>query len=239
MLDEGVPDDSIRVTGNTVIDALLDVAARVPAQSTAGARRRILMTAHRRENFGKPLEEVFEGIRELVEARPDIEIVYPVHPNPNVSVPARRILGGLPQVVLSEPLGYRALVAAMKRCDLVLTDSGGLQEEAPALGKPVLVLRAATERPEAIEAGVAKAIGTDRNLIFDEVTRLLDDDDAYAAMAVGCSPYGDGHAAERIVTAVSEHMNMDRKPPRVAHSNRHKARSERGTANAESTPSQL
>jgi UDP-N-acetylglucosamine 2-epimerase (non-hydrolysing) len=202
LLREGVGESSVHVTGNTVIDALLDVAARIPDRPRDGARRRILMTAHRRENFGQPIENVFRAIRDLAQARPGVEILYPVHPNPNVSNPARRLLGGLPQVTLSEPLGYRALVTAMKHCDVVLTDSGGIQEEAPALGKPVLVLRHATERPEAVDAGVAKPIGTDRRRIVNEVLRLLEDDRAYEAMARGVSPYGDGRAAERIVGAI-------------------------------------
>jgi len=202
LLREGVTKGAIHVTGNTVIDALLDVAARIEAPPARGARRRILMTAHRRENFGAPLENVFRGVRDLVLARPELEIVYPVHPNPNVADPARRLLGDLAQVTLSSPLGYRALVAAMKECDLVLTDSGGIQEEAPALGKPVLVLREATERPEAVQAGVAKPIGTDRHRLVREVTRLLDSDRAYFAMARGVSPYGDGRAADRIADAI-------------------------------------
>ena len=203
LLDERIPDGAIHVTGNTVIDALLETAARIHAPKSHGPRRRILMTAHRRENFGAPMEEVFAAIRDLAAARPDLEITYPVHPNPNVRGLARRILGTVPQVTLTEPLGYRALVAALKRADIVLTDSGGLQEEAPALGKPVLVLREATERPEAVEAGVAKTVGTRRHVIVAEARRLLEDDKAYAAMAVGCSPYGDGRAAERIAAVVA------------------------------------
>jgi UDP-N-acetylglucosamine 2-epimerase (non-hydrolysing) len=202
LLREGASRETIHVTGNTVIDALLDVASRIEDGPRRNARTRILMTAHRRENFGQPMEQLFHGIRDLVGARPELEIVYPVHPNPNVAEPARRLLGDLPQVKLSSPLGYRALVAAMKACDLVLTDSGGIQEEAPALGKPVLVLREATERPEAVHAGVAKPIGTDRHRLVREVTRLLDSDRAYAAMARGVSPYGDGRAADRIVAAI-------------------------------------
>jgi UDP-N-acetylglucosamine 2-epimerase (non-hydrolysing) len=203
LLREGIASRSIHVTGNTVIDALLDVAARVETRPRRNARRRILLTAHRRENFGRPMEEIFEAVRDLVRALPDLEIVYPVHPNPNVRDPARRLLGDLDQVKLSSPLGYRALVAAMKECDLVLTDSGGIQEEAPALGKPVLVLREVTERPEAVEAGVARPIGTDRRRIVREAMRLLEDDRAYAEMARGVSPYGDGHAAERIVAVIT------------------------------------
>lgn len=202
LLKEGIEPEKVFVTGNTVIDALLSVAAQGPAPGVNGRRRRILMTAHRRENFGAPMEEIFLGIRDLVAQRPDIRIEYPVHPNPLVGEPARRLLGGLPQVELSPPLNYRALVQAMTRCDVVLTDSGGLQEEAPALGKPVLVMRTSTERPEAVEAGVAKLIGTDRAVLVRELTRLLDDDLVYKAMAVGASPYGDGKAGPRIAAAV-------------------------------------
>jgi UDP-N-acetylglucosamine 2-epimerase (non-hydrolysing) len=207
LLQEGIPDNAIHVTGNTVIDALLSVADDIPNEIRNGRRRRILMTAHRRENFGRPLREIFGALRVLVGSRPDLEILYPVHPNPNVSGAAYDMLGSVKQIKLSPPLNYRELVAAMKWCDLVLTDSGGLQEEAPALGKPVLILRDTTERPEAVAAGVAKPVGASRSRIVSEVTALLEDDRAYAAMATCCSPYGDGHAAERIATIVQAHLS--------------------------------
>ena len=225
LLREGIADTRIYVTGNTVIDALLETAAKVEAQPRRNARRKILLTAHRRENFGRPIEEIFGAVRDLARMFPDLDIVYPVHPNPNVSEPARRVLGSLPQVRLTKPLGYRALVAEMKACDLVLTDSGGIQEEAPALGKPVLVLRNATERPEAVEAGVARPIGTTGRRIVSEVQRLLNDDRAYSEMARGVSPYGDGHAAERIVAAIIAHPELSRlRPGRIQSRARKQAR---------------
>jgi UDP-N-acetylglucosamine 2-epimerase (non-hydrolysing) len=206
LLSEGVAEASIFVTGNTVIDALLQIAAGLPDVEKTSRRRKILLTAHRRENFGAPMEQVFEAIVALTDLRPDLEIIYPVHPNPNVREPAERLLGTRSQVRLSGPLGYRDLVAAMKSCDIVLTDSGGIQEEAPALGKPVLVLREETERPEAVHAGVAHLVGTDRDRVVEHVLRLLDDDEAYRAMAIGSSPYGDGAAAPRISRAVVDYL---------------------------------
>ena len=192
---------SIHVTGNTVIDALFHVAsgqAPLPVAIPAG-KRLVLVTAHRRENFGEPFEQVCQGVLALAERHPDIHVLYPVHPNPNVTGPASRILGGHPQISLCEPLDYRGFVAAMQQACLILTDSGGVQEEAPALGKPVLVMRRETERPEAVAAGVVRLVGPCRDTIVRESTRLLEDPSAYAAMAKGASPYGDGHAAERIV----------------------------------------
>jgi UDP-N-acetylglucosamine 2-epimerase (non-hydrolysing) len=209
LLHEGVPPERVIVTGNPVIDALQDVAAR-PYDVTRGPlagvpweRRVILVTAHRRENFGRPLENIFTALRTLAETYPkDIHLVYPVHLNPNVRGPAHRLLGNLPNVSLIEPLDYLPMVHLMKRAYLVVTDSGGLQEEAPALGTPVLVLREVTERPEAIEAGTARLVGTDPARILSETRRLLDDPAAHQAMAHAANPYGDGHAAERIVEAL-------------------------------------
>jgi len=209
LLHEGVPPERVIVTGNPVIDALQDVAAR-PYDVTRGPlaaipweRRVILVTAHRRENFGRPLENIFTALRTLAETYPkDIHLVYPVHLNPNVRGPAHRLLGNLPNVSLIEPLDYLPMVHLMKRAYLVVTDSGGLQEEAPALGTPVLVLREVTERPEAIEAGTARLVGTDPATILSETRRLLDDPAARQAMAHAANPYGDGHAAERIVKAL-------------------------------------
>ena len=203
LLREGVPAKSVHVTGNTVIDALLWAADRVdtaPFQPKPG-KRLVLVTAHRRENFGAPFEAVCTALRELAD-RGDLQLLYPVHPNPNVRDVAHRLLGGHPAIQLVAPLDYPAMVAAMRACTLILTDSGGVQEEAPSLGKPVLVLRTTTERPEGVAAGAAMLVGTDRARIVAEASRLLDDPQAYAAMAAVKNPYGDGRAAHRIVAAI-------------------------------------
>ena len=212
LLREGVRPETVHVTGNTVIDALLDVARRVPASAARPPtdQRLVLMTMHRRETFGERAEQVLAAVRRLCAMFPDLRILYPVHPNPHVRGLARSMLGDLRQASLVEPLSYPDLVAAMMRCTLVLTDSGGLQEEAPALGKPVLVLRSVTERPEAVELGVAKLVGTEPDRIVTEAARLLSDPLAYAAMAQGSSPYGDGHAAERIASLVHDVVQPDR-----------------------------
>lgn len=201
LLREGIDPATVHVTGNTVIDALLSVAPRARGidLSFADGRRLMLMTAHRRENFGAPMEEVFVAVRELADRFADLAVLYPVHPNPNVKEPAERILGGHPRIRLVAPLDYEPFVAAMSASYLVLTDSGGVQEEAPALGKPVLVLRNETERPEAVDAGVVRLVGPVRARIVGAVAELLTDADAYRAMARGVSPYGDGRAAGRIV----------------------------------------
>jgi UDP-N-acetylglucosamine 2-epimerase (non-hydrolysing) len=206
LLAEGIPTEKIFVTGNTVIDALLtivDPAYRFtePPLSTIDFNRRrvLLLTSHRRENFGAPMEETFTACRELVGANPDTELVYPVHPNPNVRASAQRILAGIPRIHLIEPMEYRPFVQLMARSTLILTDSGGVQEEAPTLGKPVLVLRTTTERPEAVEAGTARLVGTDRTVIIREAQRLLSDPAAYQDMATKTNPYGDGKSAPRIV----------------------------------------
>ena len=206
LLREGVADDWIRVTGNTVIDALLSVADRDPQIGIPldPEKRLILVTAHRRENFGEPFREICRAIADLVRDNPDIQVLYPVHPNPNIQSVARKLLGGQERILLCDPLDYLPFVGAMKRAYLILSDSGGVQEEAPALGKPVLVLRRETERPEAVEAGVVKLVGPDYPPIRTEAQRLLDDPAAYSAMARGVSPYGDGHAAERIVALLAE-----------------------------------
>lgn len=208
LLREGVRDDEILQTGNTVIDALLDVVQRCDHMTpkVGEGKRLVLVTSHRRENFGAPFEDICRAIRHLVETNDDIEVLYPVHPNPNVRDTAHRMLGGLPRVTLTEPLDYLPFVAAMKRAYLILSDSGGVQEEAPALGKPVLVLRRETERPEAVDAGVVKLVGPDFDRIVTEAQRLLDDEQAYREMARGVSPYGDGHASERIVGVLRGHF---------------------------------
>src|SRR5712692_6207520 len=202
---EGVAEDAILVTGNTVIDALHHMVARAPSLpfKIASDRRMVLVTAHRRENFGAPFEQILAALARLVEAHPDIEIVYPVHPNPNVREPAHRILGALDRVRLTPPLDYAGFVAAMMQSYFIISDSGGVQEEAPALAKPVLVLREVTERPEAVAAGVVRVVGVDPETILREAGRLLTDPAAYAAMAKGISPYGDGKASERIAASLA------------------------------------
>lgn len=208
LLKDGVKETSIHVTGNTVIDALLmtaskDVDIGIPIDPN---KRLILITAHRRENFGAPFVAVCSALRRLAEANPDVEFLYPVHPNPNVKDTAHKVLSGLPNFRLCEPLDYAPFVAAMKRAYFIISDSGGVQEEAPALGKPVLVLRAETERPEAVTEGVVRLVGTDEELIVQEAQKLLDDEDAYREMARGVSPYGDGKAAERIVSILEKDL---------------------------------
>lgn len=208
LLKEGIPADEIIVTGNTVIDALLMTAAKdlelcIPLDP---AKRLVLITSHRRENFGEPLRNICRALRTLAENNPSVEFLYPVHPNPNVKDVAHEFLTGLPNFTLCEPLDYAPFIAAMKRAYIILTDSGGVQEEAPALGKPVLVLRDETERPEAVAEGVVKLVGPHEQRIVEETQRLLDDELAYRAMARGVSPYGDGQAAERIVRKLREHF---------------------------------
>lgn len=202
VLGQGVPREGVLVTGNTVIDALHFTTAKLAREPSAGARHDVLLTAHRRENFGAPLARVFAAVRRLVDEQPELTVLYPVHPNPNVQGPARATLGGHPRITLTEPLSYPELVRAMRDARFVLTDSGGIQEEAPALGKPVLVLRSATERPEAVELGVAELVGTDTDAIVSACRRLLSDSAYYARMARGVSPYGDGRAAGRIEEAL-------------------------------------
>ncbi len=208
LLREGLPAASVIVTGNTVIDALLDVAAR-PYDWQTGAlaqvprdKRLILVTAHRRENFGPPFERICAALLEIAARFPDVQLVYPVHLNPNVQRAAHAHLRGVPNITLLPPLDYLPLVQLLKQSYLVLTDSGGLQEEAPGLGKPVLVLREVTERPEGVTAGTVKVIGTGRERIVQETARLLTDPAAYARMAQAVNPYGDGQASTRIVESL-------------------------------------
>ncbi len=209
LLAEGLASSSIFVTGNTGIDALLMTVNReavfrhpVLERIDFSRRRVLLVTAHRRESFGAPLEGICSALRTLVERRPDIEIIYPVHLNPNVRQPVQRLLGDVPRIHLIEPLDYRTFVQLMDRCYLILTDSGGIQEEAPSLGKPVLVLRETTERREAVDAGTAILVGADPDRIVSEATRLLDDEIAYARRASRITPFGDGRAAKHIVDIV-------------------------------------
>jgi UDP-N-acetylglucosamine 2-epimerase (non-hydrolysing) len=224
LLDEGVAAQAIALTGNPVIDALQFVAKQpMPEEAArllgrlgigdrelgvgdkatrrAATRRLILVTAHRRENFGQALERICRALKEIAE-RGDLEIVYPVHLNPNVQEPVHRLLGSAEHITLLPPMDYLPLVHLMKRATLILTDSGGIQEEAPAFGVPVLVLREVTERPEGIEAGALKLVGTDTPRIVRAANRLLDNSTAYAKMAKAANPFGDGHAAEKIVQAL-------------------------------------
>lgn len=209
LLREGVDAKTILVTGNPVIDALNFVSKQAEPpeislllkQLELKTKQLVLLTAHRRENFGQPLENICYAIKELA-SREDVEIVYPVHLNPKVQEPVNRILKGTPHVTLLSPLDYLPMVHLMKHAKLILTDSGGLQEEAPSLGVPVLVLRETTERPEGVEAGTLKLVGTETGQIVREAERLLGDPVAYAEMARAVNPYGDGHAAERIVDAL-------------------------------------
>ena len=224
LLREEVLEERIIVTGNTVIDALLLAVEKIQSLPQAidglsdslqpaaaddfDSPRVVLITGHRRENFGQGFENICRAIAELARRFPETHFVYPVHLNPNVQAPVRRILGesALNNVHLIEPLGYLPFVAMMHRATLVLTDSGGVQEEAPSLGKPVLVMRDTTERPEAVEMGTVKLVGTDAEAIVESVSTLLTDEAAYAAMANAVNPYGDGHATGRILDACGEFL---------------------------------
>jgi UDP-N-acetylglucosamine 2-epimerase (non-hydrolysing) len=210
LLKESVKAGCIFVTGNTVIDALLDVVKKIDGNFELKAelerqfdflnpeKRTILITGHRRENFGSGFEEICNALASLAN-RADVELVYPVHLNPKVQEPVRRLLGDISNIHLIEPLNYLPFVYLMNRADLIITDSGGIQEEAPSLGKPVLVTRDTTERPEAIAAGTVKLVGTDAKMILRETNELLDNDDKYQRMAFAHNPYGDGQAAKKIV----------------------------------------
>ena len=219
LLAEGVPDWRIRVTGNPAVDALQAIT-RMPASREAqallekldirpGGRQLILVTAHRRENFGKPLENICRALRNLAEAYPErLQIVYPVHLNPNVQEPVHRLLAGVPNITLLSPLDNLPMVNLMKNATLVLTDSGGIQEEATSLKIPALVLREKTERPEGVTAGVLKLVGTDTETIEAEVRNLLENRQAYLAMVNAENPFGDGHAADKIVKALLEFKDL-------------------------------
>lgn len=213
LLAEGVPDWRIVVTGNPVIDALNQIVRQpMPTEVRtlldrfgigAGGKRLILVTAHRRENFGRPLENICQALRRIAESYADsVHLIYPVHLNPNVQGPVYERLAGVPNITLIPPLDYLPMVHLMRQATLVLTDSGGIQEEASSLGIPTLVLRAVTERPEGVEAGILKLVGTDAEVIVRETAHLLEDEQAYSAMARAANPFGDGHAAERIVNAL-------------------------------------
>ena len=203
---------TIVLTGNTVIDALLTVARQQPTCPVPGlvwdGQQVILMTVHRRENWGEPLQEIGRGLRHVLDRHPKATLLLPLHLNPTVREPLRQMLADHPRAFLVEPLDYKALVGAMAGCTLVLTDSGGLQEEAPTLGKPVLVLRHTTERPEAVDAGTARLIGTSASTVLRETSRLLTDAAAYNAMARAVNPFGDGHASQRIVAACRQFLQQ-------------------------------
>jgi UDP-N-acetylglucosamine 2-epimerase (non-hydrolysing) len=223
LIREGVPASRILVTGNTVIDALLDVAARDGTPLDADlrrvlsrpGRRVLLLTSHRRENWGDPQRRIFHAVRDVLDRFPDLDLVFPVHLNPVVSAPAKEILGVHPRAHLCTPLDYGALVACMKASTVILTDSGGIQEEAPAMGRPVLVLRETTERPEGVAAGTARLVGTDRARIVRETERLLTDGRAYAKMSRARNPYGDGHAATRVVGGLRHYFGISKNRPRA------------------------
>ncbi|MFV0262271.1 MAG: non-hydrolyzing UDP-N-acetylglucosamine 2-epimerase [Kluyvera sp.] len=218
LLRENLSDKRIFVTGNTVIDALFwvrdrvmnderlraDLAQRYPFLSSD--KKMILVTGHRRESFGQGFEQICHALAEIAATNPDVQIVYPVHLNPNVSEPVNRILGHIDNVMLIEPQDYLPFVWLMNHAWLILTDSGGIQEEAPALGKPVLVMRDTTERPEAVDAGTVRLVGTDSQRIVDDVTRLLRDDEEYQRMSRAHNPYGDGRACERILAALKNNQ---------------------------------
>lgn len=214
LLREGVNPNTIIVTGNTVIDALLDVVKRLdedpqllvqasaPAAFLDPARKLILVTGHRRESFGDGFERICQALMEVAQQHPDVDIVYPVHLNPNVREPVNRLLNGIDNIHLIAPLDYLPFVHMMTRAHIILTDSGGIQEEAPSLGKPVLVMRDTTERPEAVSAGTVKLVGTNTADIVREMNRLLLDISAYREMSYAHNPYGDGNACQRILEAL-------------------------------------
>jgi UDP-N-acetylglucosamine 2-epimerase (non-hydrolysing) len=208
LIRHGVSERQITLTGNTVIDALLLASEKNPRLSieTDPKKRMVLVTVHRRESFGAPFARICGALHTLALQNPEVDFVYPVHPNPNIKGPATDILGNSSNFHLCEPLDYASFIAAMKRAYLIISDSGGVQEEAPALGKPVLVLRDVTERPEAVMQGVVKLVGSNRDQIVAEAQRLLDDSLEYKKMARKISPYGDGYAADRIVDVLRRHF---------------------------------
>jgi UDP-N-acetylglucosamine 2-epimerase (non-hydrolysing) len=210
LVREGIDPAAIFLTGNTVIDALLMISVRIPPRIDRDPKRRfLLVTAHRRENWGRPMEQIGLALRELAERHRDLAVVFPIHPNPAVRETILRVLGGQERVELIDPVGYREFVALMKSAHLVLTDSGGIQEEAPAMGKPVLLLRDATERPEAVAAGTVQLVGTRREAIVQAVERLWCSREAYDRFARVVNPYGDGQAAERIYRILAERFEID------------------------------
>lgn len=220
LLREGVDPERIFVTGNTVIDALLatvreEYRFNAPLLDSLDFQRHrvLLVTTHRRENLGDPMRDIYLALRDVLDRYPDTRVIFPVHKNPAVRRVVEEVLGGSSRVHLLEPMDYEPFVNLMARCHLVLTDSGGMQEEAPSLGKPVLVLRNTTERPEAVEAGTVRLVGTDRAAVFEETSRLLADPAYYRSMAEAVNPYGDGRACGRIVQAVKYACNLTNEKP--------------------------
>jgi UDP-N-acetylglucosamine 2-epimerase (non-hydrolysing) len=217
--EEGINPNKIFLTGNTVIDSLLHIASKkrqtlkeyLP-QDALNSHRMILVTAHRRENWGSPLENLCFAIKDLVSSYPDIQVIYPVHLNPNVRNTAFDILGNQKRVSLLDPLPYEPFVEAMAKAHLIITDSGGIQEEGPSFNKPILVFRKVTERPEGVASGCVKLIGLERENVVSETAHLLDDMDAYRSMASRGNPYGDGRAAKRIVQAIKYHFGLEERP---------------------------
>lgn len=222
LLQEHVADDKIFVTGNTVIDALHKTVRddfKFDDEILQGfnfeGKRIILVTTHRRENLGEPMRHVYKALKQLTEDFSDVEVIFPVHRNPKVREVVNEELGGLSKVHLIDPLDYEPFANIMHRAHLILTDSGGVQEEAPALGKPVLVLRDTTERPEAVSAGTVKLIGTDKDRVYNESKLLLTDEKEYSRMSEACNPYGDGEASRRIIQAIMYHYGLAESRPDV------------------------
>ncbi|MCS5578359.1 MAG: UDP-N-acetylglucosamine 2-epimerase (non-hydrolyzing) [Alteromonas macleodii] len=221
LLNEAVAPENITVTGNTVIDALLDVSAKLKNDTALNSemeerfsflnkdKKLILVTGHRRESFGGGFERICKALAYTAEQHPSCQIVYPVHLNPNVQEPVNRLLKGVPNITLIEPQDYLPFVYLMNQAHIILTDSGGIQEEAPSLGKPVLVMRDTTERPEAVSAGTVKLVGTDVDKITTSLNRLLTDEKAYEEMSFAHNPYGDGKACERIIEVLREKVNAN------------------------------
>lgn len=221
LLKEGIDKENIFITGNTVIDALLQVVredyvfANPLLNEIDYANKKVLvMTCHRRENWGKPMEDIFHAVVEILQDHKDVEIVFPVHLNPKIRHLAEEIMGDVEGIHLIEPLDYEPFVNLLNKAYLILTDSGGIQEEAPALGKPILVLRTETERPEAVEAGTVKVVGVDKNKIISETNLLLTNREHYLQMANAVNPYGDGRASKRIVEAIKYHFGLTNSRPK-------------------------
>lgn len=221
LLKENQKDDHIFTVGNSVIDALLATVKKdyvfedKELQDIEEHKRIILVTTHRRENLGEPMRNVYRALRRLVETVPDTEVVFPVHRNPLVRQAVKEVLDGVPGIHLVDPMEYEPFTNLMARSAIILTDSGGIQEEAPSLGKPVLVLRDTTERPEAVASGTVKLVGTDEDKVYNTAYKLLTDEEAYREMAESINPYGDGHTSERIVQAILYFYGISEKKPSV------------------------
>ncbi len=221
LLKENQKDDHIFTVGNSVIDALLATVKKdyvfedKELQDIEEHKRIILVTTHRRENLGEPMRNVYRALRRLVETVPDTEVVFPVHRNPLVRQAVKEVLDGVPGIHLVDPMEYEPFTNLMARSAIILTDSGGIQEEAPSLGKPVLVLRDTTERPEAVASGTVKLVGTDEDKVYNTAYKLLTDEEAYREMAESINPYGDGHTSERIVQAILYFYGISEKKPSI------------------------